>query len=64
MWLDMSRAFFTNHIEIQEVDLKYTRGLEFKKIIKERGVGDPGQHDNRVFRTAMQWFFNLGAIEK
>lgn len=57
-------GFFADHIEFQEGNLKYTRGVEFKKLIKERGVGDPGKHDNRVFRVAMHWFFKLGAIEK
>ena len=57
-------GFFADHIEIQDGDLKYTRGGEFKALIKERGAGDPGQHDNRVIRAALHWFFDLGAIDK
>jgi hypothetical protein len=62
--VDQVDGFFADHIEIQNGDLKYRRGEEFKALIKERGVGDPGQHDNRVFRAALHWFFDLGAIER
>jgi len=41
-----------------------TQGEEFKALVKEKGVGDPGQHDNSVFRAALHWFFDLGAIER
>jgi hypothetical protein len=62
--VDQVDGFFADHIEIQNGDLKYRRGEEFKALIKEKGVGDPGQHDNRVFRAALHWFFDLGAIER
>jgi hypothetical protein len=57
-------GFLAARIEIQNGDLKYMRGEEFKALIKEKGAGDPGQHDNRVFRAALHWFFDLGAIER
>jgi hypothetical protein len=55
-------GFFSHHIEIRDGDLKYTRGAEFKKLIKEKGVGAPGQHANKEFRAALHWFCDLGAI--
>jgi hypothetical protein len=57
-------GFFADRVEIQNGDLKYTRGNKFKALIKEKGTGDPGQHDNKVFRAALHWFFDLGAIDK
>jgi hypothetical protein len=55
-------GFFSNHIEVRDGDLKYTRGEKFKKLIKDRGVGAPGQHANKEFRAALHWFCDLGAI--
>jgi hypothetical protein len=57
-------GFFSDRSEIRDGKLTFTRSAEFKRIVKERGVGDPGQHDNRVFRAALHWFFDLGAIDK
>jgi hypothetical protein len=60
--VDLLDGFFSDHIEVREGDLKYTRGEKFKKIIKEKGVGAPGQHANKEFRAALHWFCDLGAI--
>ena len=62
--VDHVDGFFADRIEIRNGDLKYTRGEEFKALIKEKGVGDPDQHNNKVFRAALQWFFDLDAIQK
>jgi hypothetical protein len=60
--VDLPDGYFSHHIEIRDGDLKYTRGEEFKKIIKEKGIGAPGQHANKEFRAALHWFCDLGAI--
>jgi hypothetical protein len=60
--VDQVDGFFSNHIEICDGHLKYTRGGKFKKLIKEKGVHAPGQHANKEFRAALHWFCDLGAI--
>ena len=55
-------GFFSDHIEIRDGHLKYTRGGKFKILIKEKGVHAPGQHANKEFRAALHWFCDLGAI--
>ena len=60
--VDRVDGFFSDHIEIRDGRLKYTRGDEFKKLIKEKGVHAPGQHANKEFRAALHWFCDLGAI--
>lgn len=55
-------GFFSDHIEIKDGDLRYTRGEKFKQIIKDKGAGEPGQHGNKAFRAALHWFYDLGAI--
>ena len=55
-------GYFSDHIEIRDGHLKYARGEEFKKLIKEKGVHAPGQHANKEFRAALHWFCDLGAI--
>lgn len=55
--------FFSHHMEIMDGQIKVTRGEEFKKLIKERGKGQPGEHSNEVFRAAMKWFGELNAVE-
>ena len=60
--VDNVDGFFSDHIEIRDGHLKYTRGEEFKKNIKEKGVHAPGQHANKEFRAALHWFCDLGAI--
>lgn len=62
--VDQVDGFFSDHIEIKDGGLKYTRGEKFKAIIKEKGAGEPGQHGNRAFRGALHWFYDLGAITK
>lgn len=62
--VDQVDGFFSDHIEIMDGDLKYTRGEKFKAIIKEKGGGEPGQHGNKAFRAALHWFYDLGAITK
>jgi hypothetical protein len=62
--VDQVDGFFSNHIEIKEGSLKYTRGEEFKRLINERGGWQPRQHANREFRAALHWFRDLGAIDK
>jgi hypothetical protein len=60
--VDQVDGFFSDHIEIRDGHLKYTRGGKFKKLIKEKGVHAPGQHANREFRAALYWFCDFGAI--
>ncbi len=55
-------GFFSNHVEIRGGRLKYTRGAKFKELIKEKGLGETGQHANKEFRAALHWFYDLGAI--
>lgn len=55
-------GFFSDHIEIKDGDSRYTRGEEFKQIIKDKGPGEPRQHGNKAFRAALHWFYDLGAI--
>ena len=55
-------GFFSDHFEVRAGFLKYTRGDEFKKLIKEKGSGVLGQHRNKEFRAALHWFYELGAI--
>ena len=57
-------GFFSDHIEIMDGTLRYSRGEKFKQIIKEKGAGEPGQHGNKAFRAALHWFYDLGAITK
>jgi hypothetical protein len=60
--VDQVDGFFSDHIEIRDGHLKYTRGGKFKKLIKEKGLHAPGQHANKEFRAALHWFCDLGAI--
>lgn len=60
--IDHVDGFFSDHIQIEDGHLKYSRGAQFKKIIKEKGAGEPGQHGNKAFRSALHWFYELGAI--
>ena len=60
--VDHVDGYFSDHIEIRDGHLKYARGEEFKKLIKEKGVHAPGQHANKEFRAALHWFCDLGAI--
>ena len=62
--IDQVDGFFSSHVEIKNGDLRYTRGEEFKKLIKEKGVGQSGQHGNKDFRAALHWFHSLDAIDK
>jgi hypothetical protein len=57
-------GFFSNHIEFRGGETKYRRAEKFKTLIKERGNGQPGQHNNQVFRAALHWFHECGAIDK
>jgi hypothetical protein len=57
-------GFFSTRIEIKEGSLKYTRGEKFEELVRERGVGQPGQHANKEFRAALHWFYNVNAIDK
>ncbi|HTY53876.1 MAG TPA: hypothetical protein VMB26_01685 [Candidatus Binataceae bacterium] len=62
--VDQVDGFFSDHVEIKDGDLLYTRGQEFKNLIREKGRGNPGDHNNTVFRAALYWFHDLGAITK
>jgi hypothetical protein len=62
--IDQVDGFFSNHIEIKDGALKYTRGEDFKKLIKESGGGRFGQHNNKDFRAALRWFLDLDAIDQ
>ncbi|WP_448205735.1 hypothetical protein [Azospirillum sp. sgz302134] len=61
--IDQVDGYFSDNIDFVGGELKYKRGAEFKKIIKENGRGQPGQHGNEVFRAAMHWFHSLNAID-
>jgi hypothetical protein len=54
--------FFSNRWELRDGDLKCIRGEKFKKLIEEKGVGAKGQHNNKDFRAALHWFYDLDAI--
>jgi hypothetical protein len=60
--IDHVDGYYSNHVEIRDGRLKYTRGDKFKKLIKEKGFHAPGQHANKEFRAALHWFCDLGAI--
>lgn len=60
--VDQVDSFFSHHTTIRDGQLSYERGQEFKKLINEKGEGQPGQHGNRAFRAALHWFRDLGAI--
>jgi hypothetical protein len=60
--IDHVDGYFSDHVEIRDGRLKYTRGDEFKKLIREKSDHAPGQHANKVFRAALHWFYDLGAI--
>lgn len=60
--IDHVDGFFSEDIRIEGGTLKYRRGEQFKKLIKKHGTGDPGQHNNQVFRAALRWFQECGAI--
>lgn len=55
-------GFFSSGFEVRDGRLKYSRGEEFKKLIKEKGNHVPGQHANKEFRAALHWFCDSGAI--
>jgi hypothetical protein len=58
--VDQVDGFSSNHFEIRDGRLKYTRGDKFKRLIKEKGVYVPGQHANKEFRAALHWFCDCG----
>lgn len=60
--VDQVDGYFSNHTTIKDGNLSYERGQEFKKLINEKGGGQPGQHGNRAFRAALHWFRDMGAI--
>lgn len=62
--IDRVDEFFASNMEIKDGTIKYMRGSKFKKLIKEQGNGDRGQHKNQVFRAALKWFQSLDAIDK
>jgi hypothetical protein len=55
-------GFFSNHFNIIDGKLQYTRGEKFNKLIKEKGGHLPGQHANKEFRATLHWFYDLDAI--
>ncbi|MBN9514556.1 MAG: hypothetical protein J0H97_14215 [Alphaproteobacteria bacterium] len=57
-------GFFASYVEFKDGRLAYTRGEAFKALIRERGGGNPGQHANKVFRAALNWFHEFNAIDK
>lgn len=62
--VDQVDGFFSDQVEIHDGDVRYKRGQEFKRLIKENGSHLPGQHGNSEFRAALHWFYDLGAITK
>lgn len=56
--------FLSRGLSVKDGKVTFIRGEEFKKIIKEKGSGDPGQHNNKVFRAAIRWLHELNAIEQ
>lgn len=61
--IDRVDGFFSEHMEVKEGRITYTRGREFKDIMKEKGAGQPGQHANKAFRAALHWFYELNALD-
>lgn len=55
-------SFFSDNIEFQSEKVIYKRGEKFKRIIKEHGKGENGQHNNDAFRAALKWFLEFEAI--
>lgn len=62
--IDHVDGFFAAQLEIKDGIIKYTRGLEFKQLIKDHGSGESGQHNNQVFRAALHWLRSLDAIDR
>lgn len=62
--LDQVEGFFSSHYEFKKGNIVYRRGEEFKKLIKESGKGEDGQHGNEAFRAALKWFHDFEAISK
>ena len=62
--VDHVDGFLSNQMQIADGDLRCIRSDEFKRLIKERGMGKPGQHRNKDFRAALHWFYDLHAISK
>jgi hypothetical protein len=60
--LDQVDGFFSSQIEFSAGSMIYRRGEKFKKLIKEHGKGEGGQHGNEAFRAALKWFHSLDAI--
>ncbi|ETO05366.1 hypothetical protein RFI_32030 [Reticulomyxa filosa] len=60
--LGQVEGFFCSHIEFKEGDIVYRRGDKFKKLIKEHGKGEDGQHGNEAFRAALKLFRDFDAI--
>jgi hypothetical protein len=56
--------FFATKFQFKDGRLVSTRGEAFKALVREKGSGDPGQHDNKVFRAALRWFHEFNAIDK
>jgi hypothetical protein len=62
--VDRVDGFFAQRYEVRDGDLTFIRGETFKALVKERGKGQPGQHANRDFRAALQWFRDQNAIDQ
>ena len=52
-------GFFSNHFNIIDGKLQYTRGERFNNLIKEKGGHLPGQHANKEFRATLHWFYDF-----
>src|SRR5271168_4646042 len=51
--VDCVDSFFSHRTEIKDGNLFHIRGEEFKKLIKEKGFDEAGQHKNKAFRAAL-----------
>ncbi|MEA2908506.1 MAG: hypothetical protein QOJ15_587 [Bradyrhizobium sp.] len=62
--VDRVDEFLAHRFEVRDGDLIFTRSEEFKAIIKEKGMGDAGQHRNKDFRAALRWLHGFNAIDQ
>jgi hypothetical protein len=62
--LDNVESFFSSRFYMENGNLVFERGEEFKKLIKEYGKGKHGQHKKGDFRAAMNFFESHNAISQ
>lgn len=61
---DNIECFFSDGFTTKDGKITFKRGNALKKIIKEKGRGNTGEHNNEFFRGCITWFHENGAITK